>query len=254
MSEQVGTPTEPTAPEGAAGAAPEAGNTQIGELIEGFKTFQGEVMSRFETLENDLFEPEGGQPLPGAPDFPVTPGVQPGVTGQPPIPAQPGGVPPGVQQGAPQYPAQPQAPVAPQLPPEAEQVLSQFIDGRVQVAQQQLDQRVQAALSADARQRELDSYADGLESRYEEFKDEAATKRLLEATAAFAQELGHPELSSDPRLLERVLLTERAQAAAGGGEPNEVHLETTSAAPSGSPGEVDPAAGIVAAAKGKQLF
>lgn len=257
MSEQNG--TTPTTEPGAGGAAePEGGTDQIGQLLEGFNTFKGEVMGRIDGLERDLFEPEGDdEPLAGAPTFPAVPGQQPAPMGQPPYPAQPGAAPQGfpAQPGQPQVPGQEQAPVAPQMPADAAQVLDNFISQRVQASQQQLDQRMQAAFSAQERQRELDAYADQIEGKYDEFKDEEATKRLLDSTAAFAQQLGHPELASDPRLLERVLIHERAQvAAAGGGEQHEVHLETTPAAPGGSPGEVDPAAGIVAAAAGKRLL
>jgi hypothetical protein len=255
VSEQNGTTPTTTEP-GAGGAAEPEGGDQIGQLLEGFNTFKGEVMGRIDGLERDLFEPEDGdEPLAGAPTFPAVPGQQPAPVGQPTFPVQPGAPAPGYPDpGQQQVPGQP-APVAPQIPADAAQVLDQFISQRVQASQQQLDQRMQAAFSAQERQRELDAYADSLESKYDEFKDEETTKRLLDSTAAFAQQLGHPELASDPRLLERVLVHERAQvAAAGGGEQREVHLETTPAAPGGSPGEVDPAAGIVAAAAGKRLM
>jgi hypothetical protein len=253
MSEQQQGVTEP---EGAEGAA---GDPQIGQLLEGFNSFRGEITGRLDALESDLFEPEGGddEPLPGVPDFPAG-GAQPPSAGQPTYPAQPGVAPGFPPQGEPQQPYQgQQAPVAPQLPPEAAQILDQYIGQRVTAAQQQLDQRLQAQFTQQQRQSELDAYADGLEAKYEEFGDEERTKQLLASTAAFAQQLGHPELASDPRLLERVLLVERAQAgaAAGGGQaqPGEVHLETTPAAPGGSPSDEDPAAGIVAAAKGRTL-
>lgn len=256
MSEQAAGTTAAGQEPGAEGAPPD----QIGQLIEGFNTFRGEITARLDGLENDLFEPEGGsEPLPGAPDFPAV-GAQPPAAGQPTFPAQPGVAPGFPQQGEPQqqpYPGQQQAPAAPQLPPEAAQILDQYIGQRVQAAQQQLDQRLQAQFTQAQRQSELDTYADGLEAKYEEFKDEERTKQLLASTAAFAQQLGHPELASDPRLLERVLLTERAQAgqAAGGGQvqQGEVHLETTPAAPGGSPSDEDPTAGILAAAKGRRL-
>jgi hypothetical protein len=268
VSEQAaGTTTQQGEP-GAEGAP--AADPQIGQLIDGFNSFRGEITGRLDALESDLFEPEGGEPLPGVPDFPAV-GAQPPAAGQPTFPAQPAVVPP---QGYPQpqmqpqvpgqqqpYPGQ-QAPAAPSLPPEAAQILDQYIGQRVQEgmaqSQQQLDQRIQAQLSAADRQRELDAYADGLEAKYDEFKDEERTKQLLASTAAFAQQLGQPQLASDPRLLERVLLVERAQAvaAAGGGQaqPGEVHLETTPAAPGGQPSDEDPAAGIVAAARGASFL
>jgi hypothetical protein len=243
-----------TEPEGAEGAA---GDPQIGQLLEGFNSFRGEITGRLDALESDLFEPEGGdEPLPGVPDFPAG-GAQPPSAGQPTYPAQPGVAPGFPQQGEPQQPYQgQQAPVAPQLPPEAAQILDQYIGQRVprhssswisgcRPSSRSSSVRASSTLTPMASRRSTRSSRRGAH--------EAAAR----STAAFAQQLGHPELASDPRLLERVLLVERAQAgaAAGGGQaqPGEVHLETTPAAPGGSPSDEDPAAGIVAAAKGRTL-
>lgn len=261
------TPQQPAA-EGGEGAP-----DQIGQLLEGFNSFRGEITGRLDALENDLFEPgdEGGQEpggFPGAGDFPAI-GAQPPMPGQPTFPgAQPPAFVPqqGQQpqpweqpQGYPQPGQQPQAPAA--MPQDAVQVLDQFIGQRLGAAMQQqqqaLEQRMQQQFTAAQQQQELDQYADHLETRYPEFQDEAHTQRLLEATAAFAQQLGRPELAADPRLLERVLLAERAQAgqgAPGAQQSGEVHLETSTAAPGAPTGDVDPTAGIIAAAKGRRLL
>lgn len=262
MSEQgAGAPVQPAADGG------EGEGSQIGQLLQGFETFRGEISGRLDALENDLFEPEGegGQELggfPGASDFPAV-GAQPPAAGQPTWPgAQPPGVAPGQQpwqQDPGQFPGQQQqAPGA--MPPDAVAVLDQFIGQRLaagmQQQQQALEQRMQQMQTQQQQQAELDTYADHIERQYPEFQDEEHTARLLDATAQFAQQLGRPELASDPRLLERVLLAERAQSGqAGSPAPGqEVHLETSTAAPGAPTGEVDPAAGIVAAAKGRRLL
>lgn len=246
MSEQAaGTQVAPEGTEGAAGAAP-AEPDQMGQLLEGFNSFRGEITQRMDRLEGDLFEPEepeGGQG--GVQPFEF----QPGDFGAPQQPQAPFGAP--QQQQAPEGG---QAPA--EVPQEAAQILDQYIGNRLTQGLQAFEQRLQQTNTAQERQRTLDAYADQIEGKYEEFKDEAATKRLIDATAALAQELGQPSLAGDPRLLERVLLTERAQAlAAGEGQQQEVHLEAGgAAAPSTPQGDVDMATGIVNAAQKKRLL
>lgn len=260
MAEQgTGAPVQPAADGG------EGEGSQIGQLLQGFETFRGEISGRLDALESDLFEPEGDgeQELggfPGASDFPAV-GAQPPAAGQP---TWPGAQPPGVvpQQGQPwqpdpgQQPGQPQQQVPGAMPPDAVQVLDQFIGQRLaagmQQQQQALEQRMQQMQTQQQAQQQLDQYADQIERQYPEFQDEEHTARLLDATAQFAQQLGRPELASDPRLLERVLLAERAQSGQAPGQ--EVHLETSTAAPGAPTGDVDPTAGIVAAAKGRRLL
>lgn len=190
-----GTTTEQEGAEGASGsegAEETQGTTQGGgqnELLDEFRTFRGDMLSRFEGLEGRLpqqqtteGEGEGEGEEEGLEELDLSQFSDDDFT----------------DDGA--------------LTPEAQRrALQQMIQRGVAEALRPEQER--------AAQERRDEYADMLEEQYPELQDPKVQDAMLTKTRAYAESLGQPKLAQDPQLLEMVYLAEKMRERQGNEVP-----------------------------------
>lgn len=163
--------------------------SEASRLLEAFQTFQQDVGSRFEQLEQRLPQPQQQEEEEPQDEFdPSLYEVDPSGFSDEDF-GDDGELTPEAQQRAFAEMVQRAARA------EAEKLVNPLIEQRMQ------EQR--------------DRYADELEERYPQLQDPETQDRMISLTVEAANRLGRPEMARDPQLLEMVYLAEQARERAG---------------------------------------